>query len=255
MISKQKIKFINQLHQNKYRVREKLFIVEGEKIVREITYAYRELIKELYYTQNLNISDFYIQDDKWNDITEKEYIKISSQKNPQGILAILKMPDKKLSIEEISNTNISLVLDQIRDPGNLGTIIRLADWFGIRNIICSDDSVDCYNPKVVQASMGAIFRTSVFYTSLQEFFINYKKSGNKIFGTTLRGKDLYKSNLKGPLLIVFGNEANGISKNLIPYLDEQITIPCNSNSSERSESLNIAMAASIICSEFRRQQR
>jgi TrmH family RNA methyltransferase len=145
-----------------------------------------------------------------------------------------------------------LVLDTIRDPGKLGTIIRLADWFGIGNIFCSDETVECFNPKVVQATMGAILRVNIHYTSLKELLLNLRSAGYTIYGSTLNGENIYTKRLKTPAAIILGNETRGISPDLIPMIEECILIPNFSTSVNRSESLNVSIAAAIICSEFSR---
>jgi TrmH family RNA methyltransferase len=257
MLSKNKIKFINSLKKKKNRINKRFFIVEGEKIFYELfESSYR--IKEIFATESF-ISE--LPDNKKSlaqsihPITEEELQKISDLKTPNKVLAIVEIPNQSISLEEVKDS-LSLVLDRINDPGNLGTIIRTADWFGIQQIFCSADSVDLYNPKVIQATMGAFTRVKIFYKNLTEFLSQYQNiEGFHIYGTFLEGDNIYESEIKNKGLIIMGSESHGISDELSSYIHQKLFIPSyNTNKkSAQSESLNISVATGIICSEFRRR--
>lgn len=256
MISKQIIKHIRSLQQKKYREENKLFVIEGVKMVNEAVRLHSDKILFLYYTKD---SKECIPVDAISDqtitglIRIADYEKITSQKNPQGILAVLKQNLQSES-EMDNNKDIILVLDRIRDPGNLGTIFRIADWFGIQNIICSNDTVDCYNPKVIQATMGAILRVCVQYTFLDLFLRSFKKDETTmVYGTSILGENLYNTVIKKPAVIVIGNESQGISPDVNSFIDKNLMIPGYGRKTDKSESLNASVATAIICAEFRRQ--
>jgi len=181
--------------------------------------------------------------------------KISSLTTPNEVLAICAIPENKLNVSELKN-KLTLVLDDIRDPGNLGTIIRIADWFGIENIICSLETVDIYNPKVVQATMGSIARVNVFYEDLKTIFLEALTKNNfPIYGTVLNGENIFEKSLTSNGFIVIGNESNGISIELLPLINEKISIPTFSvNETNSVESLNAAIATAIVCTEFKRRK-
>ncbi len=245
-LSKNKIKLIKSLSKKKYRDIEQKFVCEGEKIV-------ELLIKSEYSISEIFVTDKYLNKNNLKtknltQISEKNLKKISCLKTPQQIVAIAQIPT--INIDKINFYNkLTIILDKIRDPGNLGTIIRIADWFGYKNIICSSDSVDAYNPKVVQATMGSIFNINIFYLNLSDFI---KKYNLPIYGTFLNGKNIYKSNLSKNGFIILGNESNGISKNIEKNITHKISIP-SFNKTKYAESLNIASATAIICSEFKRK--
>jgi TrmH family RNA methyltransferase len=256
LISKQKIKFIRSLQQKKFRIENGVFIAEGVKIVSEALLSPLVKVNELICTneakENLPVKTF----SKVNtiEVTKNEFEQLSDLKAPQGAMAIIEIPKNELP-PVVELTDLVILLDKIRDPGNLGTIIRLADWFGIKTMICSADTVDCYNPKVVQASMGAIFRVKCFYTELVDYITKAQKETEyKIYSTTLNGENLYTIQLQNKAMLLFGNEANGLSEELIQLADKNIHIPAYSSSETSSESLNVSLAAAIICSEFRRQE-
>lgn len=241
MLSKNNIKLIKSLEHKKYRIQHQLFVVEGQKSVLEFLKSNFQL--EKIFT----IKDDFKTDlaDKIEIITEEELKKISFVKTPNQVLAIFKIP----SIKKIEDHNLILALDSINDPGNLGTIIRLCDWFGIEQIICSKDTVDCYNPKVVQSTMGSLARVQLFYTDLNEFISSYN---GPIYGTFIEGKNIYNIELPKKALVVMGNEANGISPEIEKLITQKISIPAFGRHQE-TESLNVATATAIILSEFRRR--
>jgi RNA methyltransferase, TrmH family len=256
MLSKHDLKFIRSLHLKKFRDESGMYIAEGLKIVQEAVTTQIKNIDQVFVSSKLagQFEQLLPANHlKITEVSQAEYERISALKNPQGILALMKKTAMSLpSPEDFSD--ISLVLDQLSDPGNLGTIIRLADWFGIRHIICSEDSVECYNPKVVQSAMGALFRMNILYTRLTDFLATSRNNVQlKVYGTTLEGQNLFKTKLQKPAFIILGNEANGVSKKLSDMVDTNLLIPTYSLRAEKTESLNVSIAAAIVCSEFRRQ--
>ena len=240
MVSKNQIKLITSLQQKKYRKQEQLFFVEGVKGVQELLDSNFELY-ELFTTK----SDFpSIDRSKVNIVTDSELKKISALTTPNTCLAIFKIP-AAISFEE---KGLLVALDDVRDPGNLGTIIRLCDWFGIKTLFCSEETVDIYNPKVVQATMGSISRVNVVYGDLENLLVETKLP---IFGTFMDGKNIYQESLPNEGIIVMGNEANGISKTIENLVSERIAIP-RFGDLQATESLNVATATAIILSEFKR---
>ncbi|MBX9807082.1 MAG: RNA methyltransferase [Flavobacteriaceae bacterium] len=240
MVSKNQIKLITSLQQKKYRVTNLLFFAEGIKVIQELLESNFELV-HLYST----LGDFQeVSNDKKTIIHESDLKKISALTTPNTCLAVFKIPVEK----KIINSGLILALDSIRDPGNLGTILRLCDWFGINQIICSKDAVDIYNPKVVQATMGSIARVNVNYIDLKTFISQTKLP---VFGTFMDGNNIYKTNLPQEGIIIMGNEANGISPEIEKLIKNRLTIP-RFGTLQKTESLNVATATAIILSEFRR---
>lgn len=249
MISKNQIKEVSALHIKKIRDERKLFISEGVKIVEEILLNHHHIIKELYVTNDyiLRHSDSVINKKvTYTVVTPEELKKISVQTTPNMVLAVCNYFEEKRTVFDFK-TNFSVYLDEIRDPGNLGTILRMADWFGIEEIFCSPNSTDIYNPKVIQASMGAFLRVKVNYTNLAELLAG---KSFPVYGAVMSGENLYRQSLSNGLIVI-GNESNGISENCLNLISHPITIP--EASGNKTESLNAAMATSIICSEFFRQ--
>ena len=246
MISKSQISFIKSLHQKKVRKEKGLFIVEGLKSILEFINS-DYVIDSVFYTENLmpklgNLS----RNIKSVEITESELSRISALNTPQAILAIVQIPKQDdLSINKL-NGPFLIALDGIQDPGNLGTIIRTADWFGIHTIVCSMDTAEAYNPKVVQASMGSLSRVNVIYTPLSDFL---DKTKLPVYGALLNGKSVYETNFGQEGIILLGNEGKGISEELQGRINYPVTIPRFGN----AESLNVAISASIFCSELRRK--
>lgn len=235
MLSNAEIKFLKSLSRKKTRDELGLFVVEGEKMVEE---ALRSdfIVERVHYIK---------------DIGEEEMSRITLLSSPSPSFAVVRKKDNKETLS-INPDKLYLALDSIRDPGNMGTIIRLADWFGIEAIIASDDTTDLYNPKVVQASMGAIFRVKVFYTDLYRL-IREESANTEIYGTFLNAPDIYKTSLSESGIIVMGSESNGISENIGNLINNRLYIPSfTKECSKGSESLNVAIAAAIVCSEFRR---
>lgn len=251
MISKNQIKYIQSLHLKKQREQEKRFIIEGIKLVSEFIQSSVFVIETVYatpqfiQTQKAILSDF---EGKVEEITEDELKKISLQTNPNAVLAVVKQKETELN-HTILKERTSLYLDDIRDPGNLGTIIRIADWFGIKQVICSPTSTELYNPKTLQASMGAVLRVNVIYQSFDS--IKALIPQTSIYGAVLNGENIYTSELSSGLIVI-GNEANGISEIVLKEISHPITIPAATHNG--SESLNAANACAIICSEFFRRR-
>ncbi|SDG92280.1 RNA methyltransferase, TrmH family [Flavobacterium omnivorum] len=240
MVSKNQIKLITSLQQKKYRIANKLFFAEGVKGIQELLDSNFEL-EHLYTTQN----DFgQVFKEKKTIITENDLRKISALATPNSCLALFKMPSEK----PIMQTGLIVALDSIRDPGNLGTILRLCDWFGIQQVLCSTETVDLFNPKVVQATMGSIARVNVNYINLDAFLT---QTTMPIFGTFMDGTNIYKSVLPEQGIIIMGNEANGISASLEKLVQNRLTIP-RFGDLQKTESLNVATATAIVLSEFRR---
>lgn len=241
MVSKNQIKLITSLQQKKYRKQEQLFFAEGVKVVQELLHSNFEL-QDLFTTKQ----DFLtVPKNKVHAISEAELKKISALTTPNTCLAVFKIPKAKEMVEK----GLIVALDDVRDPGNLGTIIRLCDWFGIETLFCSEESVDIYNPKVVQATMGSISRVNVVYGNLETFLSQTKLP---VFGTFMDGKNIYQEELPKEGIIIMGNEANGISTSVEKLVSDRIAIPRFGNL-QVTESLNVATATAIILSEFKRK--
>jgi RNA methyltransferase, TrmH family len=252
MISKAQASFIKSLHQKKYRYENQLFIAEGYKIVEELI------------TAGYSIKTICIIDHQWNDfvakhskisknteilsLTSGELERISALSTASEILAVVHIPASHINvfIPDYYHDHLALCLDEVKDPGNLGTIIRIADWFGLKRIICSIGTVELYNPKVIQSTMGSFTRVEVIYSNLHDFLEGMKNV--KIYGALLDGRNIYQEQLSKKGLILMGSESHGISRELIKFITDPLTIP----SFGGAESLNVAVATGIICSEFSR---
>lgn len=241
MLSKNQIKLISSLQQKKYRFANQLFFAEGVKVIQELVKSNFEL--EHLYTTKEDFKE--ISSHMKTLVTENELNKISALSTPNTCLAVFKIPLESKIIE----SGLVLALDSVRDPGNMGTILRLCDWFGIQQLVCSKETVDIYNPKVVQATMGSITRVNVSYIDLDAFL---EKTKLPVFGTFMDSDDIYKTALPQECIIVMGNEANGISESIEKLITKRITIP-RFGELQITESLNVATATAIILSEFRRQ--
>ena len=250
MLSKNKIKHIQALSRKKKRDKTGLYIAQGQRLIDQLI-AYNCKIDTII------ASPFFIDKyiEKAAEVIEADsnQLKIISQlKTPPDVIAICKQADSNLENSD-HNNNLVLALDNVQDPGNLGTIIRLASWFGIQHIVCSINTVDCYNPKVVQSTMGAIAKVAVHYTHLESFLDNIEPKTTNIYGTFLEGDSIYETELSTNGIVVLGNEGNGISDSVGQFVKQKILIPAFSNNQTHVESLNVSMAASIVCSEFRRR--
>ena len=237
-ISKNQIKLITSLSQKKYRQKHQLFIAEGVKVV-------EEFLKSSYELEILFSTDPYFSFlDCFVQVTNQELKKISSLKTPNKVLALFKIPSEK----KLNSSGLIVALDTINDPGNLGTIIRLCDWFGVEQLVCSKETVDCYNTKVVQASMGSLTRVSTSYLNLPEYL---KTVSIPIYIADMNGVNIHKTKLPASAVLVMGNEANGISDTLKSLISNKISIP-RYGDSVQVESLNVATATAILLNEFRR---
>ena len=239
-ISKNQLKLITSLSQKKYRIKHQLFIAEGVKVVEEILDANYKV--HLLFCTNDFICN--VEKNKVIVVSEKELKKISKLKTPNKVFAIFEFP----AVTSLKENGLILALDAINDPGNLGTIIRLCDWFGVTQLVCSLDTVDAFNQKVVQASMGSLTRVSIVYTDLHPYI---KATKLPVFIADMEGSNVYTSSLLKDAILIMGNEANGISdsiRNLVPH---KISIP-RFGELQETESLNVATATAILLSEFKR---
>lgn len=234
MITAAEIKHVRSLREKKFREQSGEFVVEGEKMV-------REALASGYETAAVWRTE---------DIGEAAMSRISQLSTPSPVLAVLKMPSSGMPAEILRN-ELYLALDSVRDPGNLGTIIRIADWFGVKAVFVSEDCVDRYNPKVVQASMGSVFRVKVISSELTGVCARFREKGMEVYGTVLDGADIYKENLGPSGLVVMGNESAGISSGVRSCLTGRLLIPSFGQSG--AESLNVAVATAVTLSEFRRR--
>lgn len=234
MISKNKIKLIRSLNTKKGRENTGLFVAEGPKLVHDL------------------LNEGFIPDEIFDNIDDIK--KVSFLQHPQSMLGVFKIRkgDNKPTIDLLSNSKLVLALDGVQDPGNLGTIIRIADWFGIEDILCSHDTVDCWNPKVVQATMGSIARIKLHYTDLIKM-VDDLPSDYPVYATLLDGNNIYDQPLSHYGMIIMGNEGNGISPELRKRINRKLFIPNYPQERETAESLNVAIATAIVCAEFRRR--
>lgn len=238
MISNNQTKLITSLKQKKYRDRERLFVAEGPKVISELLEEGLKL-RWRFSTESSDVSD-----ENHFIVNSLELKKISFLKTPNTSLAVFEMPEPGV----LQSSGLTVALDALRDPGNLGTIIRLCDWFGVEQLICSEDTVDCYNPKVVQASMGSLARVKVHYLPLAEFL---KTTELLTYGGFMNGANIYSESLPKDAILVLGNEANGISETINSTVKNRISIP-RFGKIQKTESLNVATATAIFLSEFRR---
>jgi TrmH family RNA methyltransferase len=237
-LSKAQIKWVRSLQQKKNRDAEEVFIAEGRKCVEELRNAF-ELV--LLITPD--------------NATEIEIAQMSNLRTPQGVIGVFKTRGEEARGNE-ADDKLTLVLDGVQDPGNLGTIIRTCDWFGVHDIYCSKDTADCYNPKVVQATMGALARVRVHYIDLEAWLQKIKETGIPVYGTLLEGGNMYKEGAienKEKGIIIMGNEGNGISLEIRKLITHPIRIPSYPADAQTSESLNVGIATAIVLAEFRRK--
>jgi TrmH family RNA methyltransferase len=249
MLSKNKIKFIRSLENKKQRAESGLFVAEGNKLVADILPFFECELLAAKSSWMATQGD--IKAKELLAVDEEDIKKASLLKTPQDVIAVFVQPLALLNKALLKN-ELTLILDGIQDPGNLGTIIRLADWFGIKNLICSPDTADVYNPKTVQASMGGIAHVKVFYESLPDLLDELP--GIPVYGTFLDGKTIYQEKLSSTGFIVMGNEGKGIRPALAKRITNRLYIPNFPPGTESTESLNVAVATAVICAEFRRQQ-
>ena len=240
MLSKNQEKFIRSLGLKKNRKLESAFIIEGNKLIQEAIDSNQKIMNCFVSGKWLEKNEI---ETEYQEISEREMAKISSLKTPPGILAVLKMPEFKKELKD----DMILVLEDIKDPGNLGTIIRTAESFGIKKIICSDETVDVYNSKVVQASMGSIFRIKVSYQNL-ESYLEDNSSSYTVYGTHLQGDNIYEQELAKPAIIIMGSESHGLSESLSNRSNALIKVP----QAAGLESMNVSIATAVVLAEFRR---
>ena len=240
-ISKNQLKLITSLQQKKYRQKHKMFIAEGVKVVQELLHS--SLALEVLFLVDGNELDG-IPTNKRISITSAELKKISTLKTPNKVLAIFKIPEALV----VKEKGLLIALDEVNDPGNLGTIIRLCDWFGVTQLICSKNTVDCYNQKVIQSTMGSITRVQINYLELSTFLAATKLP---VYAADMKGENIYRTKLPSEGILVMGNEANGISTEINALVKHKLTIPRFGDLQE-TESLNVATATAILLSEFKR---
>lgn len=238
-LSKNHIKLITSLSQKKYRQKHKLFVAEGVKVVNELLNSSLQ-VKTIFCTDDFSVNE----EINVVKVSESELKKISNLKTPNKVVGLFYIPEQVLP----SANTFTLALDDVNDPGNLGTIIRLCDWFGVEQLVCSKNTVDCYNEKVVQASMGSLTRISVKYVDLVTFL---SKAELPVFTADMKGENIYNTNLPKEAILVMGNEANGISNAVRELISNQLTIP-RFGKIQETESLNVATATAIMLSEFKR---
>ena len=248
MLSKNKIKYIRSLELKKNRKEERAFVAEGHKLVGDLLGHFS--CRLLVATRSWMDVHPQVGADEVIEVTQEELTRASLQKTPQDVLAIFEQPDYPMNPEVISQS-LCLALDDVQDPGNLGTIIRVADWFGIEHIFCSLGTVDVYNPKTIQATMGALARVKLHYCNLPSLIASL--GDVPVYGTFLDGKNIYGEDLSTYGLIVMGNEGKGVSQEVADMVNKRLYIPNYPPQRETSESLNVAMATGIVCAEFRRR--
>ena len=256
MISKNRLKYVRSLEMKKYRKAEGVFVAEGHKLVGDLLDVF-----ECKYLAA--ISEWLSANAAWverqrrsgvevDEVTDEELKRASFQETPQQVLAVFKQLTYEVDVNEVARKQLCLVLDDVQNPGNLGTIVRLADWFGIEHIFCSKGCADIYNPKTVQATMGGIARVQVHEADLPELLSRLDKD-IPVYGTFLDGENMYGKELENRGLIVMGNEGKGVSKEVAAFVTERLYIPNYPEGRETSESLNVAIATAIVCAEFRRR--
>jgi RNA methyltransferase, TrmH family len=238
MISKSQVKYIQSLGQKKHRDEGQVFVAEGPRLVTDLLQSKNVIVTQLYASGDwLEANAQLLKDINTNAVLDRELERISQLKTPNKVVAIVRKFEHE---EPIPRSNITLVLDTIQDPGNLGTIIRIADWFGVNQIVCSNDSADMYNSKVVQATMGSIARVNVYYTELHEWLEKHHEM--RVYATLLEGKDVTKMSTIKEGIIMIGNEAKGIDEHLLEFANDKITIPKKG----KADSLNAAVATGIV---------
>ena len=256
MISKNRLKYVRSLEMKKYRKAEGVFVAEGHKLVGDLLDVFE--CKYLAATSEwLSANAAWVDRQRRSgvevdEVTDEELKRASFQETPQQVLAVFKQLTYEVDVNEVARKQLCLVLDDVQNPGNLGTIVRLADWFGIEHIFCSKGCADIYNPKTVQATMGGIARVQVHEADLSELLSRLDKD-IPVYGTFLDGENIYGKELENRGLIVMGNEGKGVSKEVAAFVTERLYIPNYPEGRETSESLNVAIATAIVCAEFRRR--
>lgn len=242
MLSHREEKLIRSLRMKKFRKQEQLFVVEGTKLLQEAlksTYAVEQVFATADWMDQNESPEVPIKAIDFNALK-----KVSNLSQPPGVLALVSMKHKLKAVDN----DLVLALEHVQDPGNLGTILRSAAAFGVKTVVCSSDTVDCYSSKVVQASMGALFHLNVIYTDLPDYLKERRKISTT-YGAHLEGENIYQTELKRPATLIMGNEAKGLSQSIEQYVDQNLRIPHNAS----VESLNVSMATTVILAEFRRR--
>lgn len=247
-LSKNRIKYIHSLELKKNRKADKVFLAEGPKLVGDLLGYFP--CRFLAATAEWLSQHPHLPVEDVSEVSDEELSRASLLKTPQQVLAVFEQPEDEADASVISRS-LCLALDDVQDPGNLGTIIRLADWFGIEHIFCSPNTVDAFNPKTVQATMGGIARVKLHYTHLPDLIGSLKDT--PVYGTFLDGQNMYTQQLSASGLIVMGNEGNGIGSEVEKLINRKLYIPNYPADRETSESLNVAIATAVVCAEFRRQ--
>jgi TrmH family RNA methyltransferase len=254
MLSKNKVKYVRSLEMKKFRKADNVFVAEGHKLVGDLL----DVFSCTYLAATaewLALHASWLQQQSGveiNEVTDDELKRLSFQETPQQVLVVFKQPTYDVDVNEVAKRELCLVLDDVQNPGNLGTIVRLADWFGIEHIFCSRGCADIYNPKTVQATMGAMARVQVHYVDLLEVLSSLDQN-TPVYGTFLDGENLYNKELENRGVIVMGNEGKGVSREVEMFVTERLYIPNYPVGRETSESLNVAIATAIVCAEFRRR--
>ena len=255
MLSKNKIKFLHSLEMKKNRDAQQSFVAEGPKIVHDILSRHKDQLSVIAATEEWFAQEYQLMDGLQYEriVVSDELTKVSFLCHPQQVFAVFRK-FVEMTPEELPSLadKLTLVLDGVQDPGNLGTIIRIADWFGIEDIICSKDTVDVYNPKVVQATMGSIARVRVSYMDLKQLF-EVLPPTLPVYGTLLEGNNMYSEQLSHNGIIIMGNEGKGISPQIRQFISKGLRIPNYPEGRDTADSLNVAVATAIICAEFRRR--
>lgn len=247
MLSKNQQKNIRALSMKKVRDEQRLFVAEGEKLVGDLLGFFE--YEALFATEKCRLP---LDKKLTQQVTDSEMQRLSQLTTPTAVLAVFRQPQRPLDVRQLKKELI-LLLDAVQNPGNLGTILRIADWFGIRHVVCSPDTADVFNPKTVQATMGALARVQVHYADLVAFLTDYRQLNLPIYGTFLDGTNLYQHQLRPCGAILLGNEGNGVSPAVAAFATERIRIPNFPDGTPTSESLNVAAAAAVVCAEFRRR--
>ncbi|MFM1746010.1 MAG: hypothetical protein RLZZ630_1947 [Bacteroidota bacterium] len=251
MLSSGRLRFVRSLHQKKFREKEGLFLVEGPKLVHELIQNKAFAVDSIYATSNWRLPDG-LDPELVQIVTDEQLARLSVLDSPNRVLAVCQIPAS--SGHTIPPTRgLTLLLDQISDPGNLGTIIRTADWFGVSQVFCSPDSAELFNPKVIQATMGSVFRMKVFHTPLIDLLVrNTESTGIPVYAAVLGGENVFQTELKKDAWLLIGNESRGVSPMLMPFVTRAVTIPSFAKGPAKAESLNVSVATGILCAEFLR---
>lgn len=246
-ISKSWQKLIKSLHHKKYRKQEGLFFVEGEKVVLELLQSDYEVLA-LFGTKNFFIKNKINSSVSTEVVSDTDLVSVGTFQSNDACLAVVKQ--KKMTLPKLDSKGLCLALDSIQDPGNLGTIIRVCDWYGINKVVCSNETVDFYNPKVINASKASFLRVKCSYTDLSDFLEKARTKNIETYGTVLNGESIYEAKLDFTGIVVVGNEANGISENILSYISKKISIPCFG----KAESLNVGVATAVVIDNFFRKK-